>query len=354
MQVYYHSDADGKCSAYIVKAELCNVFDKPLPEDFYMYSYTGEIGNIIKNDETVYIVDLSLNDVIYYLIYRLIANGCKVIHIDHHKTTLDYLDSCTPKQLTTMNSVTKFYKVGISGCLLTWIYSCMNDTERENPMSVSFDFAEGRSHVKIIDSNNDAREYRIPMAIRYIDDYDVWRHDIEESNYFIMAYNMLGDNSPSSLIWDDLIYGSDFNLKQYVDNGRLIYDYQMSVNKDILKNAFEVEFTKIGTVLCLNSIYGNSKIFGDKFDEYVAVCKFGYDGTHDKWVYSMYASEVFNKDNDVDLTPIAKFFGGGGHKHACGWTLSFNIFDRRSNVPYNHEPFITDMQKIDWGSYDEY
>jgi hypothetical protein len=91
----------------------------------------------------------------------------------------------------------------------------MNDTERENPMSVSFDFAEGRSHVKIIDSNNDAREYRIPMAIRYIDDYDVWRHDIEESNYFIMAYNMLGDNSPSSLIWDDLIYGSDFNLKQY-------------------------------------------------------------------------------------------------------------------------------------------
>ena len=123
---------------------------------------------------------------------------------------------------------------------------------------------------------------------------------------------------------------------------------------NILKNAFEVEFTKIGTVLCLNSIYGNSKIFGDKFDEYVAVCKFGYDGTHDTWVYSMYASEVFNKDNDVDLTPIAKFFGGGGHKHACGWTLSFNIFDRRSNVPYNHEPFITDMQKIDWGSYDEY
>jgi oligoribonuclease NrnB/cAMP/cGMP phosphodiesterase (DHH superfamily) len=119
----------------------------------------------------------------------------------------------------------------------------------------------------------------------------------------------------------------------------------MSVNKDILKNAFEVEFTKIGTVLCLNSIYGNSKIFGDKFDEYVAVCKFGYDGTHDTWVYSMYASEVFNKDNDVDLTPIAKFFGGGGHKHACGWTLSFNIFDRRSNAPYDYKPFITNMQK---------
>ena len=326
MKIFHHNDNDGRCAAAIVYHELSVVFDKPTKDDFVEYNHGWKLGiPEIKEGETVYIVDLSLDDVIMGLIKHLINGGCNVIHIDHHKSTLDRMETLSGSDKLVMDKVTKFYKIGISGSLLTWIYSCMDEEERKNCEAVQFDLTDKRTHVAFDYDTPNMREYRIPTTIRFVDDNDVWLHDIEETKYFCMASMMLEDKHPYSDTWKDLIYGSDYNVYQLVEKGRLLYQYQQTINKGVLQKAFEVDFEGMKT-LCLNSCYGNSRVFEDRFDMYPCCIKFDYDGKIRRWRYTMYRSKAYTGDDTKDLSVIAKKYGGGGHETAAGFQLPYFLF----------------------------
>lgn len=326
MKVFHHNDADGLCAAALVRNTLATVFDKPEENDFVEYNHTGNIDlpdDYIKPGEEVYIVDLSLDDTIFKVIEECVNKGCVVTHIDHHKTTFDYMDKLSDEMKEIMSNVTKFYKIGISGTMLTWVYSCMNEDERKCCGSVPFDFSDKRTHVAFNYDTPNMREYRIPAVIRFIDDNDVWLHEIDETKYFCIAFQMEQDIAPYKKIWDDLIYGSEIHVYKYVNDGKLLWKYQESINMKNLSNAFEYEL--LGhKCLCLNSCYGNSRIFGEKYNEYPMVCKFGYDGKIHMWRYTFYSSE--HRDDAVDVSTVAKEFGGGGHEHAAGCILPYNLF----------------------------
>lgn len=331
MKVFHHNDSDGLCAAALVGNSLAVVFDKPEKEDFVEYNYDGDIDipdEYIKDGETVYIVDLSLSDSIYNLIKKCIDKGCKVIHIDHHQSTFKYLQSI---RSTDVPKYTHFYKEGISGAMLTYIYSCMSEEERIDPENVAFDFSDKRTHVAFNYNTPDMREYRIPTIIRFIDDNDVWLHEIDETKYFCIAFQMEQDIAPYEEIWDKLIYGSEQRVYGYVNDGKLIYKYQESVDKKNMSSSFEYDILG-NQCLCLNTCccYGNSRIFGEKFEEYPMVCKFGYDGSIRKWRYTLYSSE--NREDSVDVETIAKKFGGGGHAHAAGFVLTYNLFETPSSL----------------------
>ena len=53
-------------------------------------------------------------------------------------------------------------------------------------------------------------------------------------------------------------------------------------------------------------------------------CKFHYDGSIQKWSYFFAAGEG---EDAVDVSEIAKFYGGGGHQKAAGAQTPFNIFN---------------------------
>ena len=329
MKIFHHNDDDGRCAAAIVNHELAVVFDKPEEEDFIEY-YHGcdiKIPENIKEGETVYIVDLALDSVILEVIRSLVTeHNCHVVHIDHHKTTLDNMKMLSEATKTTvMDKVIKFYKVGISGALLTWIYSCMDESERLHPESVEFDFSDKRTHVAFNYDTPNMREYRIPMTIRFVDDNDVWLHEIPETKYFCKSLMMFEDKRPFSDTWRDLIYGSDYSVYKLVENGELLYKYQETVDKFNLSNAFETELEGL-KVLCLNTCCGNSNIFGEKFDQYPCCIKFSYDGRIHMWRYTMYGSKKYDPDESIDLSGIARKYGGGGHAKSCGFQLPYNLF----------------------------
>ena len=328
MKIFYHGDDDGRCSAAIIKRELVNVFEPMTTDDFIEYFHSGDINTPeFKVNETVYIVDLALDDVVYNKIIKpAVDAGSKVIHIDHHKTTLDRISSMTDDEKLVMNKITSFYKMGLSASMLTWVYSLMYDSERKEPNKVNFDFTQGYTHVGFNVETPDMREYRIPDAIRYIDDNDVWRHEIEETKFFSIGFQLIEDKHPASQIWDDLIYtSSQYESSKIVNDGRLLWAYQEAQNKANLNNAFESDVFGY-TCLCLNSCQGNSRIFCEKFDDYQMVCKFGYDGSIHKWRYTLYQSDKI--DNIVDVSEIAKHYGGGGHRGAASFVLDYNIFDK--------------------------
>lgn len=335
MKIVYHTDDDGRCAATIVYHELKNPFEPFNTEtDFIQYSHTGVIDvPEIKENELIYIVDLSLDRVIFDNIIKPgVEVNARIVHIDHHKTTFDFMSNMTPAEKAIFENITYFYKQGLSGTMLTWIYANMTDDERNNPMTIEFDFTDKFTHFAFYPETPDMREYHIPDVIRYIDDNDVWRHDLENTKYFNVAFSMEENKHPASEIWDNLVYSStQRNVEILVNKGKMLWDYQTSLNQKGLINSFEHEIEGIKT-LCLNVAAGNSRVFCEKFDEYPMVCKFAYDGSVGKWRYTFYSSE--NNENWVDVSTIATKFGGGGHAHAAGCVTDYLIFEGIDN--YDH------------------
>ena len=66
-------------------------------------------------------------------------------------------------------------------------------------------------------------------------------------------------------------------------------------------------------ILVANLGNANSKFFGNRISCYDAVVTQCFDG--DKWNFSIYS-----EDEDFDCSLVARYFGGGGHKGAAGFT----------------------------------
>lgn len=319
MKIFYHFDDDGRCAAAIVYRELRNVFDQMSDNDFIGYGHSGHIDPVeFRKNESVYIVDLALDNTIYNsVIVPAVEAGAKVIHIDHHKTTLDNLDSVDSD---IMSKITTLYKIGLSGTLLTWVYSLMNDEERKSPDEVNFDFTDTVTHVAFNPLAENMREYKIPDVVRFINDNDVWTHKIDESKYFNIGFKLEEDKHPTAKIWDNLIYSSTSReVFKIVNDGKLIWDYQNLQNKRTMKNAFTSDVFGV-PCLCVNG-YGNSRVFGDMINEFPMVCIFHYAGDECMWHYSLYS----HADGE-DVSEIAKRYGGGGHRHAAAFISQRFLF----------------------------
>lgn len=336
--IFHHTDDDGKASGAIVTNELITNPYTMIHYGKYNYSHRWEDLNFPSdgeyNEDTVFfIVDLSIDNVIFDAITKAVNAGSHVIHIDHHKSSIDFINNMNKEQKSIYDKVISFVKDGISGCLLTWIFSCMNDIERVNANNIEFDLSVGRTHIMLPGN----REYVIPPAIRYIDDNDVWIHYHNETKYFNIGFQMETDKSPQNKeLWSKLLY--DFkSVKKYIDEGEIIYRYQSIQNKSIVsRNAFIYTFNYKGKdieCLCVNNAYGNSRLFGSEYNEYQIIMKFGFDG--ELWRYTMYSHEKFE---DIDVSEIAKLYGGGGHKCAAGFVSNDFIFDTNKITKYKYNP----------------
>lgn len=316
MLIVHHTDADGHCAAAIIKNEI--YMRGPLR--FFPYNYTQDIVVEIIPNDIVYLVDISMSPAVEAFINRCLAVNCKVVHIDHHKTTSEWYH----EHPTESRYIYFYTDEKISGSMLCWIYACMTDEEKQHPMDVKFEFENKlsiRGRIKFIDRNT---SYSVPIGVRFIDDNDVWRHEINETKYFITSYNASDHDvkSPDNEdFWNKLLYHDNSELiGKMVDDGVTVYKYKMqtykfAANRDgfVSNNLFDFP------VFCLNSTVGNSELFGDKIKEYPCL-KFGY--SNGVWYYTLYSSD----ECDDDILAIATSFGGGGHKHACGFQLPYCLF----------------------------
>ena len=328
MKCIHHIDADGLCAAAIVRNELVDDFEPVSKEDFIPYNHGWKLElPEIKEGETVYVVDLALDGVTFNAMKQCIEAGAHVVHIDHHKTGSTFYETLSPEGKATYDKVTRLFRTDYSGTMLTWVYACMTEDERKDPVNVKWDIADNLSCVGFWLGTPNKREVSVPMAIRYIDDNDVWRHSLEESKYFAIAFNSVSseEKNPYNDFWRELLYRTiPQKTMEMVNNGRMLYDYQDMVNHQVLHNGFEYDIAGVKT-FCLNTPNGNSRIFCEKYDEYPMVCKFSYDGSINKWRYTFYSN---GKDPNVDCGEIARlFFAGGGHHSSSGGQLDYNYFE---------------------------
>ena len=304
MKVIHHNDADGYMSAKVISV------DQGLSvEDFICMDYTRKLDlSLIDKGELIYIVDYSLEP---DEMQDLLKKAGKVIWIDHHKTAIDKY-----KDFPELNEISGFRFDGISATGLTWLYVNGN----------------------VVDTGNYAKDYyymmkkleKAPLSIQLINDWDVWNHFNYDTKPFMVALNSEIDcwKSPKESLWYDL-YRNDSLVKDFIEKGRVMTKFRDGwASKFRFNYGFTINLEGYH-VFCLNLGNANSEYFGDLINNFDAVMTFCYKGT-----LNLFNASIYSNGN-VDVSEIAKKFGGGGHKGASGFTFeSFDFITSRLEKYY--------------------
>lgn len=274
MKCFYHTDMDGHCAGAIVYKYLEEEYpDEVKISEFIPINYNNDFPFCaIYPGEKVFIVDFSLQKTKEF--EKLTKITKDIIWIDHHKTAIEQHEYLKLKGL---RSVKK------SGAELTWKY--LYPTRP------------------------------VPPAVSLVGDYDTWKFEYgENSNRFQMGIR-LKDNHPKDEVWKTLLmypYNTLF-LQKILDDGDLVLKYKRNRNKSLAKYiSFYTVFEGFRAIAC-NEAMTSSQLF-DSIDKetYDIMLAFSYDGK--QWTVSIYSTK-----EEIDVSKIAKKYGGGGHKGAAGF-----------------------------------
>jgi oligoribonuclease NrnB/cAMP/cGMP phosphodiesterase (DHH superfamily) len=200
----------------------------------------------------------------------------KVTVIDHHKTAVEDLAGLEQER----PNVELHFDMDRSGASLTWIHF------HDEP---------------------------VPEIIRYIEDVDLWRRELPDTDEIFLA---LMSHPREFEIWDTL------TVEQLRTEGKIIDRFFASALQEQIDSAFEGFFAGYRVPICNASHFMASRIgavlcVGQPFP----VC---YQKRGDRIYFSLRSDE-----NGLDVGELAHAFGGGGHKHAAGFSKPPGVWPDR-------------------------
>lgn len=215
----------------------------------------------------------------------MINLGGKIFWIDHHISAIKEYDA------SKLSNTIAILDENLAGCELTW----------------NFIFPWRK----------------MPLAVKLLGRYDVWNQS--DQNYWndvILPFQYgfrTHDTLPGSIIWKKLL-DNNIAINPIIRTGVGILKYlEMSNTKKCQQIAFDLNFCDLRCI-AMNNLDG-SIAFESRYDPaiYDAMISFTYFKA--KWKISLYTTK-----DDIDVSQIAKRFGGGGHRKAAGFfcdTLPF-------------------------------
>jgi len=315
MKCFYHNDNDGVFSAACVHAfvepNLYLAVDatpgSPCGDescDYVSIDYKDSFPfESIRRNEVVFILDYSIPPDEMKRLLEITAN---VVWIDHHKTAIDkYADWDGPE-------ICGYRKDGEAACTLTFRYIMWWTNTAGRPNSVFGEY--------MLDPP-------VPLCLQLVGDRDTWTWKFGDDTKLFHAGIQLYDMDPTNTVFSDMLrldfeQGSK-NVRDICEQGQAVETYRQKFFKkyrdtyafDALFEGHKCRAMNIATV--------GSEAFGDEFSKYDIVIPFIWDGA--KFTVSLYS------DKKVDVSEIAKKYGGGGHVNASGFQCSELPFRVKSN-----------------------
>lgn len=269
MKCYYHNDLDGRCAGAIVN--YWRVKPQSEQEEYIEVDYKDEIDvSKIRTGETIIIVDFSFKPEVMEAVLHKTRD---IIWIDHHKTAFEYKYSQELKGKRHNE---------FSGCELTWMYFCQFDKKSDDLV--------------------------MPTFVKLIGDRDKWAWKFgKETAYFCLGMQLY-PHQPQDEIWKEL---PDVEMVHHIQNkGKTCEQFRDNFCKDYADSyGFETKFEG-HKCFALGLYMFGSEAFGERFSQY-DIC-LSYEFCGDKWIVGLYSKTV-------DVSVIAKKYGGGGHKGASGF-----------------------------------
>lgn len=287
--IYHKADLDGLCSGAI----LHNRF--PEARLFgYDYREPFNVNEAIEDGEMVIMADVSMpmDDM-----QEIAERSCEFYWIDHHPSAhKDFRAHFQDFRLHEDD--------GLSACdgKLKYVYE-----ERRSACELCWEFVSDEP---------------MPEPILLLGKYDTWKGNGTpewENEILPFQYGMRAEGfTPESLanwIFNDYA-NNPTRLREMVGTGMSILKYQKQQDERLMLKSFDARLNipaEQGIVRCLvcNGAH-SSTAFESKWDEnkYDVMVGISFDGK--MWGVALRTTK------DIDLSVIAKSFGGGGHKKAAG------------------------------------
>lgn len=323
--IYHAKCADGFSAAWVfhhIQDKIENAFD------FHPGVYNEAPPDV--SDRIVYLVDFSYKREVVKAMIQ-IGGARKVILIDHHKTAIedlagleeelraeDFEAFCEAFETSDIEGKTyaeahaaaytplfeMFTSMEMSGATLAWKYWVENEVLR-----------------------NEDR----PLLLGHIEDRDLWRFKLagtREIQANVFSYEYTFEN------WDRLMASSSSDLIKLAAAGEAI---ERKHHKDI------AELVSV----CCREIFWNEwfpEPFRDQWSELeIPIASLPYTFASDaghlmaknhkngKWFAACYYDtddyrffSLRSTEEGIDVSEVAKFYGGGGHKHAAGFKVARN------------------------------
>ena len=260
--IYHGNCADGFGAAWVVRRR------DVAPAEFHAGVYQDPPPDV--NGRKVLMVDFSYKRPV---LEKMIEQAASICIIDHHATAEADL-----QPLLDAGAVTGIFDTEKSGAMLTW--------EWFNPIR------------------------QPPQLIRHIEDRDLWRFALNgtreiQANVFSYPYDFE--------VWDRLM---SMDVRTLRDEGKAIERKHFKDIDELLKICTRRMNIAGHNVPVANLPYIHSSDAGHKMaeGEPFAAC---YMDTPEGRVFSLRST-----DGGVDVSEVAKLYGGGGHPQAAGFRVA--------------------------------
>jgi hypothetical protein len=265
--IYHGGCTDGFCAAFLLWQKF--------PAATFIRAKYGDAPPDVTG-KIVYIVDFSYSR---QILQDMHATAEFLVVLDHHKTArleLDGLPYC-------------IFDMTKSGAMLTWEY------------------------LEKLNGNTIVRE--APWFVQYVQDRDLWLWRLPESKAVSAGLRSLPMDFER---WQKIALADSF--RDLVEDGEAILrDQELTVRAKVEQSALvTVELGSLsGQWRQCNATTLISETAGELAKETGIGCCW-FERTDGARVYSLRSTV----ESGIDVSAIAKTFGGGGHKHAAGFTLA--------------------------------
>ena len=279
--------------------------------------------------EEVYVLDFNLDKDCYN--YLLNANNdIQIVVLDHHKTAKEEIEKYIEHSEFSGKNIQFYFNLKYSGAILSYLYFKVYFKKLE-------DFPKDED---ILDS---VVENQVPTWIKMIHDRDLWQWKHKNTKFFTTA---LFSKISGSIAANDTNENSNalcpFELKQMckinpskaenveilIDTGKIMSEQYENQIQSIIdeRGYFEVKLDLLGVAgYAVNASSLFSSELGSK------LCRL--DDEHKYAVTFTFIEKnrikcSIRSTDDFDCSVIAKYFGGGGHPQASGFSLTFEQFQQ--------------------------
>jgi oligoribonuclease NrnB/cAMP/cGMP phosphodiesterase (DHH superfamily) len=261
--VIYHGDcADGFSAAWAAWKKFAS------EADYYGAGHGESLPDGLINKE-IYVLDFSFPKEI---MAEVVKNNKKVVIIDHHKSAEESVKMAHEY----------VYEMDRSGAVLAWQYFFP--------------------------------ELAVPWLLRYISDRDIWKLELPDTFAIGLMLDTFDKNFETwSKLAEEL---EDGNLRnQYIEKGKLIQKYEHKIIEDIISSNKEVVIFEGHEIYAVNAPH----FFASQMGNFLCREKPPFAIV---WQWSGEIVKVsLRSDGTVDVSEIAKKFGGGGHKAAAAFRV---------------------------------
>ncbi|PPC99618.1 MAG: phosphohydrolase [Methylotenera sp.] len=261
--IYHAKCADGFTAAWVVKLALGDV-------EFYPGVHQSPPPDV--TDRDVIIVDFSYKRPV---IEEMLKTAKSILILDHHKSAMEDLGILLAPNLE-IN-----FDMEHSGAMMTWMHYFPNRAS--------------------------------PMLIQMVEDRDLWKFTLEgtrEVAAAIFAHEYTFENWDMLMnadISDLITAGKAIEKKHFKD----IHELLTITQRRLIIHGVNVPAANLPYTM--SSDAGHIMAKGEAF----AACYYdGPDGRN---------FSLRSNDDGMDVSAIAKMYGGGGHRNAAGFKVSYSV-----------------------------